>query len=267
MAVRHLLRRVGVWAGAQAGRGAVSYHSTTGLGRPYPVGYLLDQRQRRTYATRTVAADSYLVQVLKSEIEHELREEASKQGSLKGSTGPFELSDKAGTEEVILRRKFGNEQIAVTCIVESQCSDEDTEAEGEANENEEEENQEEDNTAESKPEDMLHLNVTITKDVSMPALEFECTYVRGADEVEIEAVSFLSDDSAVDEKDGVSDAQAYGGPEFSELDEKLQQAFHDLLKARGLSPKIATYVLDYLTVKEHREYMRWLHNVETFFSS
>jgi complement component 1 Q subcomponent-binding protein len=54
---------------------------------------------------------------------------------------------------------------------------------------------------------------------------------------------------------------------LSDLDETLQRAFQDLLKARGLSAKVATYVMDYLSLKEHREYMRWLHNVETFFAS
>lgn len=262
MSARHFLRRVGVWA--QVGRRAAHYHHGPALRRPSPVGLLSEPRH--SYATRSVTADSYLVEVLKSEIEHELREEANKQGSLKGSAGPFELSDKAGTEEVILRRKFGNEEIAVTCIVQSQYPDEDGEAEEEANENEE--NEDEVSTPESKPMEVLHLNVTITKEAPMPALEFECSFVRGADEVEIEGVSFLNEKPETDKKaDDDKEPEPYAGPDFGELDEKLQRAFHDLLKARGLTPKVATYVLDFLTVKEHREYMRWLHNVETFFSS
>lgn len=265
MAARLFLRRAGVWASAHAGRSASRHHCPS-LRAPCATSLSLDQR---FYATRSSAADSYLVEVLKSEIEHELREEANKQGSVKGSPGPFELADKTGTEEVILRRKFGNEQIAVTCIVESQYPDEDEAAEDEqeGNDNEDGVNEEEsEDVSADKPMEVLHMNVTITKEAPMPALEFECTYARGAEEVDIESVSFLSEDQS-ETKDDDNEPQAYSGPDFDELDENLQRAFHDLLKARGISPKVATYVLDYLTVKEHREYMRWLHNVETFFSS
>ncbi|KAI5073680.1 hypothetical protein GOP47_0012066 [Adiantum capillus-veneris] len=125
MAARLFLRRAGLWASARAGRAAAHPRDyCPALCSPCASG--LDQRF--SYATRSAAADSYLVEVFKTEIEHELREEANKEGSLKGSAGPFELSDKAGTEEVILSRKFGSEQIAITCLVESQYPDEDEEA-------------------------------------------------------------------------------------------------------------------------------------------
>ncbi|MCO5574316.1 hypothetical protein L7F22_028099 [Adiantum nelumboides] len=262
MSARLFFRRAGVWVSGQGGRAAVHRSQHCGV-LCAPCGSGVFVHQRYPYATRSAAADGYLVEVLKSEIEHELREEANKKGSLKGSAGPFELSDKAGTEEVILRRKFGTEQIAITCLVENQYLDEDEEAEQEGKNEEDQSEEEGENASESKPVEVLHLSVTITKEAPMPALEFECTYVRGADEVDIESISFLNEEPS----DNDSEPQLYTGPDVDELDENLQRAFHELLKARGLTPKIATYVLDYLTVKEHREYMRWLHNVETFFSS
>lgn len=207
----------------------------------------------RHYATRS-AADGYLVEVLKSEIEHELQQETTKQGSSKASTGPFELEDKPGTEEVVLKRSFGNEQIAVICLFESQLQDEE----------EEEENEDEGSAVkESQAVECLHLNVNITKGAETPVLEIECTFYRGSNEIMIDSVSYVTDLST-DDTD--KKTQPYEGPNFEDLDENLRRAFHDLLKARGLSIRVATNVMDYLTGKERREYVRWLRNVETFFT-
>lgn len=140
------------------------------------------------------------------------------QGSLKGSAGPFELVDKPGTEEVILKRAFGNEQIAVTCLLESEYPEEDEEAEEEAAEdetterahNESEEEEEEESVSDHV--DILRFTVTITKETPMPALEFECSFFRGADEVTIEAVSFLNED--LDKAENDEEPRPYEGPDF-----------------------------------------------------
>ena len=142
------------------------------------------------------------------------------QGSLKGSAGPFELIDKPGTEEVILKRTFGNEQIAVTCLVESEYPGGDEEAEGETTDEEasekahnESENDEEEEEVVSKHVDILRFTVTITKETSMPALEFECSFFRGADEVTIESISFLNEDSS-EKTEGDEETRPYEGPDF-----------------------------------------------------
>lgn len=253
MAARHLVRRASLALLAPA-RKALPVHCIVS---PVYIGSCQNERGSpllcRHFATRT-AADGYLVDLLKSEIEHELHEEASKQGSLKGSPAPFELTDKAGTEEIILSRTFANEQIAVTCLIESAYSDDEDEGSAEDDNSEA--------VQEDQPAECLRLNVNITKGAETPVLEIECNFFRGASDVTIETVSYLTDLSTDDAK-----PQPYEGPKFEDLDEGLQRAFHDLLKARGLTPKVATHVMDYLVVKEQREYMRWLHNVETFFSS
>lgn len=254
-----LLRRASLALLAHSRRPSVAPHRFLPLASPLPHNSL----SARLFATRSTA-DSYLVEVLKSEIEHELHQEASKQGSLKGSAGPFELADKPGTEEIVLSRTFGNEQIAVTCLVESQYPDDEGADQEEEDHNEGEVEEGSLVVKQDKPVDCLHLNVNITKGAEVPALEIECTFYRGDNDIVIASVSYMTEAST-----DLSDKkpQPYEGPCFEDLDENLQRAFHDLLKARGLTPRVATYVMDYLTGKEHREYMRWLHNVETFFTS
>ena len=53
---------------------------------------------------------------------------------------------------------------------------------------------------------------------------------------------------------------------FRDLDEDLQRAFHELVKARGLSVDVARYMMDYMSNKESTEYVRWLHKLKSFFT-
>jgi complement component 1 Q subcomponent-binding protein len=50
------------------------------------------------------------------------------------------------------------------------------------------------------------------------------------------------------------------------LDEDLQRAFHELVKARGLSLDVARYMMEYMSSKESTEYVRWLHKLKAFFT-
>ena len=65
----------------------------------------------------------------------------------------------------------------------------------------------------SKHVDILRFTVTITKETSMPALEFECSFFRGADEVTIESISFLNEDSS-EKTEGDEETRPYEGPDF-----------------------------------------------------
>ena len=51
---------------------------------------------------------------------------------------------------------------------------------------------------------------------------------------------------------------------FSELDQKLQQAFTDYLEERGVNGELGRFVMDFSEDKEQREYMHWLQGVQKF---
>jgi complement component 1 Q subcomponent-binding protein len=55
----------------------------------------------------------------------------------------------------------------------------------------------------------------------------------------------------------------YGGPIYSNLDEDLQALFERYLEERGFDAELANFIPDYITVKEQKEYARWLDSKYT----
>jgi complement component 1 Q subcomponent-binding protein, mitochondrial len=58
-------------------------------------------------------------------------------------------------------------------------------------------------------------------------------------------------------------ASSYNGPEFEDLDEKVQAALDDFLgETIGLDDSVCDFIDESASDKEHREYVRWLGNVQ-----
>jgi complement component 1 Q subcomponent-binding protein len=53
----------------------------------------------------------------------------------------------------------------------------------------------------------------------------------------------------------------YAGPPFENLDEDLQSLWDRYLEDRGINAEFATMVPDYISVKEQKEYIRWLESM------
>ena len=58
----------------------------------------------------------------------------------------------------------------------------------------------------------------------------------------------------------------YGGPVFQDLDEELQNQFHDFLAERGINSDLAGFIRPYIEFKEQKEYMGWLDSAASFIS-
>ncbi|KAK4497194.1 hypothetical protein PRZ48_011644 [Zasmidium cellare] len=56
----------------------------------------------------------------------------------------------------------------------------------------------------------------------------------------------------------------YTGPPFQQLDEDVQQILEQYLSDRGITTALATFVPDYIDVKEQKEYLGWLRRVKEF---
>ena len=54
---------------------------------------------------------------------------------------------------------------------------------------------------------------------------------------------------------------------FSELDDKLQQAFMDFLSQRGVDAELGQFIVEFSDDKEQREYMHWLEGVHAFLKT
>lgn len=50
----------------------------------------------------------------------------------------------------------------------------------------------------------------------------------------------------------------YSGPVYDNLDEELQTLFDRYLEERGFNAELANIIPEYITVKEQKEYTRWL---------
>lgn len=53
----------------------------------------------------------------------------------------------------------------------------------------------------------------------------------------------------------------YAGPPFENLDEDLQSLWDRYLEDRGLNAEFANMIPDYISVKEQKEYLRWLESM------
>jgi complement component 1 Q subcomponent-binding protein len=115
----------------------------------------------------------------------------------RGPPQPFTLTDTAGKPEVILRRSFGKEDIALTCV--TQPSDFVGGGGGGDSYNEEHEDQDPDEHR------VVNVKVSVTKGADQPVLEFSC--LCQPDSIAIEHVCYLE---SKDLKETF-----YDGPEFS----------------------------------------------------
>ncbi|KAJ7534481.1 hypothetical protein O6H91_02G049300 [Diphasiastrum complanatum] len=253
MALAQVLRRVS----APAGRSALRYMGTPckrlisgaagGAGVSWGKRSLLFDCSSRSgqpmvRSMSSASSDSGLLRVLKSEIEHEAEQEKSQE--VDKPPKPFTLQDKPGTQEIILRRSYGSEDIAITCVLQTDPY---------ANPAEEEGAEEGDDEQQFSPES-VHMNVSISKGGDKPVLEIGC--VTTGDDVTIDKVAYV--------ENGSDKELIYDGPEFVELDEELQKQFQRFLEARGINEDLCDFLMKFMPEKERQEYVRWLKNVEAF---
>ncbi|CAA7061784.1 unnamed protein product [Microthlaspi erraticum] len=191
-------------------------------------------------------ADEELVSVLESEIECAVNEEAPDENVLeyKPEGFPFEIIDTPGERTLLLQRKFENETIQVE-VDSAPFEDEEEDEAAEANDDDEEE---------SSGRIRLPMVVSVAKSDGV-CLEFGVSAY--ADEIVIDSLS-------IKQPEGSDNELAYEGPDFEDLDENLQKAFHRFLEIRGIKPSFTNFLADYVANKDSREYLQWLKDLKSF---
>jgi complement component 1 Q subcomponent-binding protein len=63
------------------------------------------------------------------------------------------------------------------------------------------------------------------------------------------------------------DAAAYNGPDFEDLEDKVQEAMDEYLGEIGITDEIYDFIDASATDKETRDYMRWLENLNNFLKA
>ncbi|KAL5359757.1 mitochondrial glycoprotein [Aspergillus floccosus] len=248
----------------------------------------------------TAEGDIELVAKLEDELKHE---KASGLEDLDSSVqniqyvlqnNSWEVKDVPGEQEVVLTKKFGNEEIRLTFTVadlqnlaEQEDFDDAALDEMDFQSGHQPANQGRSGNVAQHPEDSVapadrelddldrdlepsfpaRVNITVEKP-SNGALLIQTVAQDGLFQIE-EVSYFTKPDLAyaqTAEKDWARQS-LYAGPPFENLDEDLQTFMERYLEERGINAELANMIPDYIQVKEQKEYVRWLENVKNFISA
>lgn len=160
---------------------------------------------------------------------------------------PFKIEDNPGRQTISLSADFDGESINVEVYMPNIAAGED---------NNDKDNDDDDDVDEDENpnESSMSLVVRLSKSSGL-VLEFGCTAYP--DEISIDTLS-------VKDPENVEDPLAYEGPDFSDLDENLQKAFHKYLEIRGIKPSMTNHLYEYMLNKDSKEYLVWLKNLKEF---
>ncbi|KAJ5624121.1 hypothetical protein N7510_000430 [Penicillium lagena] len=201
-------------------------------------------------------------------------------------TGNWTVKDVAGEQEVALSKSFGNEKIRVTFTVadiQNLSEQEDFDDTGLGDEMDFQGHQAANqrggqSPVAQHPEDSVspadrewadlaepgfpaRVNVSVEKP-NGGSLLIQTLVQDGV--FQIEEVSYFQNadlaNAQTAEKDWARQS-LYAGPPFENLDEALQANFERFLEERGINAELANMIPDYITVKEQKEYMRWLESM------
>ncbi|ERN08055.1 uncharacterized protein At2g39795, mitochondrial [Amborella trichopoda] len=187
--------------------------------------------------------DEKLLKVIESEIKCAEESDYHDQKDEIPDGFPFEIEDNPGQQTISLSRKYGDETIRVEVHMPDLVT-------GEGNDSDDDGDDESKRANQSS----LSLIVNVSKGDGL-CLEFGCTAYP--DEVTIDAMS-------VKEPGTTEDQIAYVGPDFADLDENLQKAFHKYLELRGIKGSTTNFLHEYMINKDSREYLNWLNNLKKF---
>merc|ERR1712194_667105 len=115
---------------------------------------------------------------------------------------------------------------------------------------------------EEHSDESTDFSITVEDKLGTSGIAFYCSTQTGEDHRYV--IGNVKVYSSVEERDSIS---AYNGPEFEDLDEKLQEAFDEYLAELGMSSEICDFVDAMALDKEQREYVRWLKTTDAFLGS
>ncbi|ANM57729.1 putative mitochondrial glycoprotein [Arabidopsis thaliana] len=177
-----------------------------------------------------------ILRLIRNEIEYELDHSPPLQPP--NSFGPFTVDERPGEQWISLKRNFGDKEdikIEATMFDRSVPTSKSTKTE---------------------PEYILHITfiVNISKAGATEALEIMCS--AWPDTIEISKLCI---------RRGINTSpSSYGGPEFEELDDQLQDALYQFLEERGISDELAVFLHRYMKNKGKAEYVRWMESVKSY---
>lgn len=191
-------------------------------------------------AVKKTPSDASLLQIIQLEIQCAEESEDNAPLDHVPSGFPFKIEDQPGLQTITLTREYHGETIKVEVHMPNLITGEESD---ETDDGEEPKNH----------QSSVPLSVTISKKDG-PTLEFHV--MAFPEEISIDSMSITNPE--------FEDGAGYEGPDFSDLDENLQKAFHKYLEMRGIKPNTTNFLHEYMVNKDSREYLMWLNNLKKF---
>eukprot|EP00930_Biecheleria_cincta_P105205 TRINITY_DN977_c0_g1_i3.p1 TRINITY_DN977_c0_g1~~TRINITY_DN977_c0_g1_i3.p1 ORF type:complete len:230 (-),score=66.41 TRINITY_DN977_c0_g1_i3:42-731(-) len=188
------------------------------------------------------AAASKVSKVLESELKHEESQyEKPKEVQTFLKNSPFKLVEAEGDVNMVLERQMGEKTVRIEFQLTSPML---AEEEGEEADHE-----------------STELSISVdSKDGA--GITFYCSTQAGEDHRYV--IGNVKTYASAEEKDSIV---SYNGPDFEDLDEKLQESLDEYLAEVGMSTEVCDFVDAMASDKEQREYVRWLKLTKKFMES
>jgi complement component 1 Q subcomponent-binding protein len=198
----------------------------------------------RTAGFSTSAAASKVAKVLEGEAKHEEEQyEQSKELKAFLKNTQFEFKESDGDVNMILEREMGDKVVRIEWQLASPFDPNMEDEEGEM-------------------EESTNMWITVESKTDGTGLTFNCSTQTGEDHRYV--IGNLKAFASAEEKENVS---SYNGPDFEDLDDKLQEGFDEYLAELGMSSEVCDFVDAIALDKEQREYVRWLNVTKKFLES
>ncbi|KAG0035286.1 Mitochondrial acidic protein mam33 [Podila clonocystis] len=223
--------------------------------------------------------DKELLAKIDNEIKHEEEqgEETPDYITSYLKSSPFQITDKPGSDEVTLTRKFGNEDIKIVFSVSDiNSADEEEELDLEDDMEDGQNNQQnlspsDEDEEEGDDLDSLTFPVRCLITVSKPgAGSISVDTIAQDGSFIVESISNIKDSALATASTAEADWEKrglYSGPPFAELDEELQVAFEKYLEERQIDGDLANFVPNYVFHKDQVEYTHWLKDLKGFVAA
>mmetsp|Transcript_139095 Transcript_139095/g.432758 ORF Transcript_139095/g.432758 Transcript_139095/m.432758 type:complete len:236 (-) Transcript_139095:51-758(-) len=191
----------------------------------------------------SAAASSKIAKALGGELKHEQDQyEQAKEIKSFLKASPFKFIDTEGDVNMALEREMGDKTVRVEWQLSSPFNPDGEEEEGE----------------EDREGEATEVTVTVENKAGA-GMSFFCSTQHGEDHRYV--IGMVRCYGSQEEKDSAS---AYNGPEFEDLDDKLQESFDEYLAELGMSGEVCDFVDAMALDKEQREYVRWLSVAKKF---
>jgi len=194
------------------------------------------------------AASAKIAKVLQSEIKHEEEQyEQPKDVKKFLESTSFKFVETEGDVNMVLERDVGDKVVRIEWQLTSPFDPAMGGEDGEDGEPEQE---------------ATDLCVTVESKSTGAGIAFYCSTQTGEDHRYV--IGNLKSYASSEEKENPS---SYNGPDFEDLDDKLQEAFDEYLAELGMSSEICDFIDAMAIDKEQREYVRWLKTTKACLES